>query len=85
MNSVLVPQTRRSRGVVVPSRMRKTGTRVSSAAPAMEKRRATPDSGGMPPRPIRIAAQVVPQIRTSRAIEAQVTGREMLFRACPYG
>jgi hypothetical protein len=84
VNRQLVIQTRRSRGVVLPRRMRKTGTRASRTAPAMVKRRATPVSGGMPRRPTRIAAQVVPQIRTSRAMEPQVTEREGV-RARSYG
>jgi len=52
--------------------------------PAIENRRATPVSGGMPRRPTRIAAHVVPQIRTSAASDAQVRKRDD-FSAGPYG
>jgi hypothetical protein len=71
----LLPQTSHSRRVA-PRRTRKTGSRASRTTPAIENRRATPVSGGMPRRPTRIAAHVVPQIRTSAASDAQVRKRD---------
>jgi hypothetical protein len=38
----------------------------------MAKRKAIPVAGGIPVRPMRIAAQVVPQIRVRTASDAQV-------------
>jgi len=54
----------------------KNGARVSRTAAAMAKRRPTPRNGGMPRRLIRIAAQVVPQMRTSRTSEAHLARRD---------
>src|SRR5215207_9213498 len=58
-----------------PSLTPSTGTKASRAAEAMAKRRATPVTGGMPRRPMRIAAQVVPQTRMRAARQDQVRAR----------
>jgi hypothetical protein len=61
-----------------PKRTPKNGARQSRTAPAMAKRRATPVNGGKPRRLMRIAAQVVPQIRTRRTSDAHVAERDWI-------
>jgi hypothetical protein len=48
------------------SDIRKPPATAARATAPMAKRSATPVNGGMPRRPTRMAAQVVPQIRVSR-------------------
>ncbi len=83
VNSALTLQTSHARREL-SKRAPKSGDRASRAAPAIENRRATPVRGGIPRSPTRIAAQVVPQIRTSVARETQVRRRDG-FSARLYG